>query len=328
MFLINIIIYFLGKYSFRIVLILFGWAEKIFLGKSQFNENIRIYSFIGISLLWVYVLISSVVSIKDIFSEIPDRQVADFIRTILMTSGSFILPFSGGIVLFGKKEKASEYIKSGVLGFLYCPLMAAAFISMVVLGLVIVGKRFIKKEIALFFEFNENTEKEYIEKEIICGLKKDFGEIFLDKPPIIYCLPNKILGVMGGDKSVFQIRDRYLRGKDFKIFINNDDLMIEACKFKCHAVKIKIAEYFLKSKKIYLTSGKLSAEIEKDAFYVYKMWENGKESVYDSINKLEYLEKNIEKEVEFQDWEFLKLKILLYKTEILLKRRDTDWKKK
>ena len=173
MFILSVIAYFLGRFAFRIIFILFGWAVRIFIGKTTARENIRLYSFTGICLLWIFSVFAARL-LGNTLTEILGTDAGLFARKLLTATGIFLFPVLGGIFVCGRKENFFAYALSGLKGFFYCPVMTAAFILMMIFGIIITIKRIIRKEQALFLEFKSPMSSKDIEGKIK-GAYQDFG---------------------------------------------------------------------------------------------------------------------------------------------------------
>ena len=307
---LNLVIFFLGRFAFRIVFILFGWAVGIFIGKTSARENIRIYGFTGISVLWSYTVIFGS---RALLGFLPESDFFGMLIRGVLAAGILIFPIAGGIFLCGKKKRPADYALSGLKGFFYCPVMSAAFVLMMIFGIIITVKRIIRREETLFLEFrsgmSENELKSGIRKALIC-----FGSIREERPPLVYSLPVKIFSLIREGNFCLK-REYFLAGRGFRIFVNKDDLMIEGCKNRSHAVKIKLTEEFL-SEDIFFAKGENCRKREEGILAVYRLWQKGLAGPEECALILDGMKTDMEAAL-FEDWEILRLRLSAVKERIL-----------
>ena len=309
MFLLNLVLFFLGRFAFRIVFVLFGWVVGIFMGRTTARENVRIYGFTGISVLWSYVVLFGV---RGILRILPEDDFLRMLVKCLLTAGILIFPVIGGVFLCGKKKRLPDYALSGLKGFFYCPIMSAAFVLMMIFGIIITVKRIFYSEAVLFLEFRTSMTEDELKTKIQTALV-DFGGVSTEKAPLLYSLPVKILSLIREEDFCLK-RETFLNGNYFRIFVNKDDLMIEGCKNRSQTVKIKLTEEFL-AEEIYFAKGKESLETEKRIFRSYKMWQKGLSGPEQCLHLLDDMKTCMESAL-FEDWEILMLRIYMCRERI------------
>lgn len=320
-----------GRFFVKIFITVFGWAVVIFYGRIP-EEKSRLFFLLSVlSLVWI-ILIGGLLYpalVKPFYDYIPYHNMKKIISMILESLGVLIIPvIVGELAVFIKgKEKATykAYFKATFVGYMYSFLMGIAMALMLLFAPLITAKRAVMRYKSLHIPVVIPTgDTNAVIKKISASLEKKGILITIKRTSILYRLPviiirkiiRQILGL-----EIDGRQNKMIKGKDFRIFINPTDIMIEGEKVMIEWLRCRIVMELIYDE-AYLTYSEEAQQMEKGGLSVYKGYERGLYTEKEAAAVLEDMKEKAEYTIDnYEEWEMIVFGLLWFENKILKKDR-------